>query len=124
MVWRLKMGENGETTFIEPSGNFCFTNASIDPEIATDGRSISSDPYGTSSGSFKTTFDDESHAERNCALIDLFMIHINPVHQFIDGKTSPLTLTHLKLTWTLAGSALFNQMASHPSIRLINSWVT
>ena len=117
MVWRLKLGENGETTFIGPSGNFCFSNESIDPEVATAIENDPSDPYATSHSTLTATVGNDSQAQLDDILIGIFSTHINPVHQFVDARTLNCTASTQRPENTLlrlammASGALYSDAA-------------
>jgi hypothetical protein len=66
MMWRMNLHDSGETSFLGPSGSFCFpvTNHGIE--------ATKTDPTSP-----------ELETESVQVLLDLFRQHINPVHHFV-----------------------------------------
>lgn len=72
LTWQLKIGDNGETTFLGPSGNFCFSTANADPSIQAPSQA-------------DINVYDIPVLKRQ--MLSLFSVFINPVHQLIDEET-------------------------------------
>lgn len=75
LMWKLKIGDNGENTFIGPSGNFCFSTNLTEP-------STQPCTYSTQGGAGFYNLD--AHAGH---LVSLFSQYINPIFQFLDART-------------------------------------
>lgn len=75
LMWKLKIGDNGENTFIGPSGNFCFSTNLTEP-------STQPCTYSTQDGAGFHNLD--AHAGH---LVSLFSQYINPIFQFLDART-------------------------------------
>lgn len=109
MMWRMTIGETGETTFIGPSGNFCFLvpgSSLVGSTARSQGTKLSSldgklwgdlsKPGPGSSEQIPTDPGGDAPSRKGIAqtLISLFMTHINPVHQIVNARdfSSPDTL--------------------------------
>lgn len=75
LMWKLKIGDNGENAFIGPSGNFCFSTNLNEP---------STQPYTEPTQNGAGYHDLDAHAGH---LEFLFSQYINPIFQFLDAKT-------------------------------------
>jgi hypothetical protein len=86
MVWKMTIGDDGETSFTGPSGNFCFPS-SIDPSLAHPKVESSNDDESNrlQLGSIQGLTKDVQSL-----LLELFMRFVNPIHQFIDSHTFAL----------------------------------
>jgi hypothetical protein len=82
MMWKVQIGEEGETSFIGPSGNFCFSSANTK---STHDCLPSKDTI-TSSDSTNSDFHLNNPATVNC-LCNLFSVYLNPFHQFVEAST-------------------------------------
>ncbi|KAJ5574266.1 uncharacterized protein N7459_008693 [Penicillium hispanicum] len=82
LMWRLKVTESGETTFIGPSGNFCFLTD------GADNTSLSANPETRhirhNDGNIPIAYGASPLVKQSLALFAEF---INPVHQFMDEDT-------------------------------------
>ena len=84
LIWRMSIDNNGDASFIGPSGNFCFPvkhweAADVRREkiaVATPGDTMSKP-----SGQVLESDQVDDH------LIDLFARFVNPVQQFVDPET-------------------------------------
>ncbi|KAF5714450.1 Nudix hydrolase [Fusarium mundagurra] len=81
MMWRMNLHGSGETSFVGPSGSFCFP---------------------VSGHSTETQSASPEAEESVQVLLDLFRQHINPVHHFV----SPPTIETLKAPESLDGELL------------------
>lgn len=88
MMWRMNIDETGESTFIGPSGNFCFptTHPEAYENIWDNRRSgeLHTDNFIGSQG-VPSNSVDEAYITNH--LIYLFSNFINPVHFFLDNET-------------------------------------
>lgn len=85
MMWRMNIDETGESTFIGPSGNFCFPTTL--PENIQDNRRSSelcTDNFIRSQG---VSYNSVDEAYITNHLIYLFSNFINPIHFFLDNET-------------------------------------
>ncbi|KAF7532287.1 hypothetical protein G7054_g8117 [Neopestalotiopsis clavispora] len=73
LMWRLKIGDNGESTLIGPSGNHCFSN--------TTDASTQPSSHATQEAAW-----DQYHRTNHARLISLFSQYINPTFQFLDQE--------------------------------------
>ncbi|KAH8662587.1 hypothetical protein BX600DRAFT_466616 [Xylariales sp. PMI_506] len=80
LMWRLKVGDNGETTFIGPSGNFCFS------ADASEGTKLTQENLEEDQINLEHDLRPQ-HRRLGEKLLGLFIRYINPVHQFIDVET-------------------------------------
>lgn len=76
LMWRVKLGENGETALIGPSGNFCFS-----------GTETETRDKGPNEGEHPSQ-DSGSHELRSSKpLVSLFVKHVNSIHHFVDDAS-------------------------------------
>lgn len=105
LMWRLTVEDNGETSFIGPSGNFCFPSDERIPmrnkvTAAPDERPAMPE------------YDDPLVVND---LVHLFMTYINPVHQFINASVANRVIDgsrdkrDLLRCAVLAAAAVFSQ---------------
>ncbi|ETS76475.1 hypothetical protein PFICI_11862 [Pestalotiopsis fici W106-1] len=81
LMWRLKIGDNGESTLIGPSGNHCFSNT-IDDSTQTNGHAT------------QEVILNQRHEMDHTRLILLFSKYINPTFQFLDQETLASLTNH------------------------------
>lgn len=80
LTWRLRIDESGETTFIGPSGNFCFP-VSHPPREEMKRTTDTGDDHIQEPATLRLD-PNTSRVARHLA--SLFITFVNPVHQFVD----------------------------------------
>jgi hypothetical protein len=80
LTWRLRIDESGETTFIGPSGNFCFP-VSHPPRGEVKRKTDADDDHIQEPVTLRLD-PNTSRVARH--LVSLFTAFVNPVHQFVD----------------------------------------
>lgn len=80
LTWRLRIDESGETTFIGPSGNFCFPVSH--PPRGEMKRKTDNGDYHIQEPVTLSLDPNTSRVARH--LVSLFITFVNPVHQFVD----------------------------------------
>lgn len=83
LTWRLSIDESGETTFIGPSGNFCFPVSH--PPQGEMKRKTDAGDYHIQEPVTLRLDPNTSRVARH--LVSLFNTFVNPVHQFVDMST-------------------------------------
>ncbi|KAI8683373.1 Zn(2)-C6 fungal-type domain-containing protein [Fusarium keratoplasticum] len=83
LTWRLSIDESGETTFIGPSGNFCFPVSH--PPRGEMKRKTDAGDYHIQEPVTLRLDPNTSRVARH--LVSLFNTFVNPVHQFVDMST-------------------------------------
>ena len=101
MMWRMTIGDDGETSFTGPSGNFFFPTQSSD---ILDKRTVEPQ-YHQARGLLIVS---KLSKELRSALLDLFIRFTNPIHQFLDSESlAKLTAPELsKQSEVLYGAVL------------------
>lgn len=88
MMWRMNIDETGESTFIGPSGNFCFPTTYPEAyENIRDNRSPGELRKDNLIQSRETPYNPVDDAHIASYLIYLFSNFINPIHFFLDNET-------------------------------------
>lgn len=88
MMWRMNIDETGESTFIGPSGNFCFPTTHPEAyEVIGESRRSSQLYKDNGFGSHEALYNSVDEAHITNYLIYLFSNFINPVHFFLDNET-------------------------------------
>lgn len=112
LMWQLKIGESGETSFVGPSGNFCFSASNDVPPRPVGMQRIE----GAERPSRPPSLASE-HEAAEAHLLAIFAERINPVHQFVDAETlaairagTDCAPEYLKLA-ILSAAALFSDDA-------------
>ncbi|KAJ3469918.1 hypothetical protein MRS44_000017 [Fusarium solani] len=118
-TWRLRIDESGETTFIGPSGNFCFP-VSHPPRGEVKRKTDADDDHIQEPVTLRLD-PNTSRVARH--LVSLFTAFVNPVHQFVDQtrlgslEDNPHFNTVDILTCTiLAAGALFSDDSESKSL--------
>ncbi|KAI8724336.1 Zn(2)-C6 fungal-type domain-containing protein [Fusarium sp. LHS14.1] len=83
LTWRLRIDESGETTFIGPSGNFCFP-VSHPPRGEMKQKTNTGDSYIREPATLRLDPNTSKVARH---LVSLFITFVNPIHQFVDVTT-------------------------------------
>jgi hypothetical protein len=78
LMWKMSISDKGNTMFIGPSGNFCFTTTSNTANLKTREPQVSSSIVYN--GLYATYIQDE---ELKKELLELFMTSINTFHHFV-----------------------------------------
>ncbi|KAJ4214579.1 hypothetical protein NW759_010134 [Fusarium solani] len=119
LTWRLRIDESGETTFIGPSGNFCFP-VSHPPRGEVKRKTDADDDHIQEPVTLRLD-PNTSRVARH--LVSLFTAFVNPVHQFVDQtrlgslEDNPHFNTVDILTCTiLAAGALFSDDSESKSL--------
>lgn len=102
MMWRMNIDETGESTFIGPSGNFCFPSTHPEAyENFRDNRRPGELHNDHQIQSHETPYNPVEDAHVTNHLIYLFSNFINPIHFFLDNKTL-VTIQQQSLSLPLA----------------------
>ncbi|KAL2684478.1 hypothetical protein Neosp_005556 [[Neocosmospora] mangrovei] len=83
LTWRLRIDESGETTFIGPSGNFCFP-VSHPPRGEMKQKTNTGDNHIREPATLRLDPNTSKVARH---LVSLFITFVNPIHQFVDVTT-------------------------------------
>lgn len=90
LVWRMSLDNNGDASFIGPSGNFCFPITHWDAADFREKRKAAATPTGSTSGAayIPAPWSDPVNVPGiTNYLLDLFASLINPIQQFVDSET-------------------------------------
>jgi hypothetical protein len=106
MIWRMHIGDSGETSFTGPSGNFSMSDSSMPPGDENHHSQFLASGCVEQTPLF-TTFAQDTELKQH--LIELFMTYINPLHMFLDVKASfsPAEYPHRDLSQQLLHTAVF-----------------
>ncbi|KAL2848586.1 hypothetical protein BJY01DRAFT_233883 [Aspergillus pseudoustus] len=91
LVWRMSIDNNGDASFIGPSGNFCFPVAHWDYSGPQYGKNATTSPGRGgifSEATIQVLWSDQVGTQSVAShLLDVFARCINPIHQFVGCET-------------------------------------
>ncbi|KAG8355335.1 hypothetical protein FVEN_g6713 [Fusarium venenatum] len=118
MMWRMSIHDSGETSFLGPSGSFCFPSTRHGSEGIIKGKTndvYSTNPPSNTDYAMLTAKTPEIE-DSTLYLLGLFRQHINPIHQFVpyhvldtmESKQISLDLELLQMSVLAAASLLMD----------------